>query len=141
MICFRLFFVCLLISLNSLSLILVILLLSKLLNIFYVRSSVCMYVRLSVTFTGNVIFLASTWDRVLIFLCTFLSYMSIYSLSILSVGQATKGKKVKHGIAIFSTTISIFCSSYIFHTISNSSATYGCCHPCFLLSNYLYVFI
>ena len=52
-----------------------------------------------------------------------------------SVGQATKVRNEKYRNAFFSTPIQIFCSSYIILIISNSFATYGCCHPCFVFKS------
>ncbi len=44
-----------------------------------------MYVCMSVRFRGNVIFSVPIWDIAPIFLCRFPSYMSIYSVNVLSV--------------------------------------------------------
>ena len=43
-----------------------------------------------------------------------------------------KRQKCKNGNVIFSTPISIFCSSLIFLIISNSFASYGYRHPCLI---------
>ena len=85
-----------------------------------------MAVRLS---GGNVIFSALIKKEV----CAYSSHLFYKYFVRQSVCQATRGTNVKIWKCDFSTPISIFCSSYIFLIISNSFATYGCCHPCFNL--------
>ncbi len=73
-----------------------------------------MSVRMSATFRGNAIFSVPIKDRGLIFPVHILPYISIYSINILSVGQATKGKDVKPWKCDFLYPIPIFCNSSIY---------------------------
>ncbi len=97
---------------------------------------------MSVRFTGNAIFTSPNWNRILTFSLhiSFIFKHQFYKYFVSrSVGQAKKGINVKTWKChlIFLTPISIFCSSYILSIISNSFATYGCCHPCYVYQDKL----
>ncbi len=97
----------------------------------------------------NAIFLAPYWDRVIIFSVHIpLTYEVLFYKYFIcrSLGQATKGRNVKIWKLIFSVPnenkqlvffyAHSFLFSYKFLIISNSFASYRCCHPYLILNHF-----